>query len=157
MKNFILLSLSLMCVACSVQKQVTPTESTRVETHIETVIQKDTVYLELPVMVEKIQTLDTVSVLENKYAKSEALISGGILAHSLATKPVCEPVVVDKQIVYRDSLVFVDKVITNTVEVEKPISAGDLFFLKLGKWVFVLLIGYGFWRLFKFIYLPIKK
>lgn len=114
-------------------------------------------YLELPVIVEKVQTLDTLSVLENKYAKSEALISGGVLAHSLATKPVSEPVVVDKQIVYRDSLVFVDKVITNTVEIEKPISAGDLFFLKLGKWVFVLLIGYGFWRLFKSLYLPIKK
>ena len=157
MKNFFPISLTLLCVACCALKQVTPSEQSRVEVRTETVIQKDTVYLELPVIVEKVQTLDTLSVLENKYAKSEALISGGILAHSLATKPVCEPVVVDKQIVYRDSLVFVDKVITNTVEVEKPISAGDLFFLKLGKWVFVLLIGYGFWRLFKFLYLPIKK
>lgn len=157
MKNFFLISFTLLCVACCALKQVTPSEQSRVEVRTETVIQKDTVYLELPVIVEKVQTLDTCSVLENKYSKSEALISGGILAHSLATKPVCEPVVVDKQIVYRDSLMFVDKVITNTVEVEKPISAGDLFFLKLGKWMFVLLIGYGFWRLFKFIYLPIKK
>ena len=157
MKNFFLISMLLLCVACCALKQVTPSEHSRVEVHTETVIQKDTVYLELPVIVEKVQTLDTLSVLENKYAKSEALISGGVLAHSLATKPVSEPVVVDKQIVYRDSLVFVDKVITNTVEVEKPISAGDLFFLKLGKWVFVLLIGYGFWRMFKFLYLPIKK
>ena len=157
MKNFFLISLTLLCVACCALKQVTPTEQSRVEVRTETVIQKDTVYLELPVIVEKVQTLDTCSVLENKYAKSEALISGGVLAHSLATKPVSEPVVVDKQIVYRDSLVFVDKVITNTVEIEKPISAGDLFFLKLGKWVFGLLIGYGFWRLFKLLYLPIKK
>ena len=157
MKNFFLISLTLLCVACCTLKQVTPTEQSCVEVRTETVIQKDTVYLELPVIVEKVQTLDTCSVLENKYAKSEALISGGVLAHSLATKPVSEPVVVDKQIVYRDSLVFVDKVITNTVEIEKPISAGDLFFLKLGKWVFGLLIGYGFWRLFKLLYLPIKK
>ena len=157
MKNFFLISMLLLCVACCALKQVAPSEHSRVEVHTETVIQKDTVYLELPVIVEKVQTLDTCSVLENKYAKSEALISGGVLAHSLATKPISEPVVVDKQIVYRDSLVFVDKVIANTVEVEKPISAGDLFFLKLGKWVFVLLIGYGFWRLFKFLYLPIKK
>ena len=157
MKNFFLVPLVLLCVTCCSLMRVTPTEHSRVEVRTETVTQKDTVYLELPVIVEKVQTLDTLSVLENKYAKSEASISGGILAHSLATKPVSEPVVVDKQIVYRDSLVFVDKVITNTVEIEKPISAGDIFFLKLGKWVFALLLGYGLWRLFKFLYLPIKK
>lgn len=32
----------------------------------------DTAYVELPVIVEKVTTLDTVSVLENKYAKSAA-------------------------------------------------------------------------------------
>lgn len=157
MKNFFFSCFMLLCVACCAVKQVTPSEHSRVEVHTETIIQKDTVYLELPVIVEKVQTLDTLSVLENKYAKSEALISGGVLAHSLATKPVSEPVVVDKQTVYRDSLVFVDKVITNTVEVAKPISAGNYFFMQLGKWAFLVLIGYGFWRLFKFLYLPIKK
>ena len=41
-----------------------------------------------PVLVERVATLDTASVLENKYAKSEAVVSGGVLHHSLQTKPV---------------------------------------------------------------------
>ena len=157
MKNFILLSLSLMCVACSVQKQVTPTESTRVETHIETVIQQDTVYLELPAMVEKIQTLDTVSVLENKYAKSEASVSNGILAHSLATKPVSEPRIIDTKIVYRDSLVYVDKVITESVEVEKPMSSWDRMIHSLGYSYLGMLIALLGWGLFFLVKKPIRK
>ena len=84
------------------------------------------------------QTLDTVSVLENKYAKSAAKVSGGALVHSLQTKPVSEPVIVDKQIVYRDSLVFVDRVVE--VPVEKQLSKWQSFKIKLGGWAFVGLI-----------------
>ena len=67
-------------------------DSTRVE--VKTVMEKviGTAYVELPVIVEKVATLDTASVLENKYAKSEAIVSGEVLIHSLATKSVREPV-----------------------------------------------------------------
>ena len=47
-------------------------------------------------IVEKVVTLDTASVLENRYAVSEAVVSGGRLSHSLATKGVREPVKVEK-------------------------------------------------------------
>ena len=89
------------------------------EVRYETKTVHDTAFVELPVIVERVATLDTASVLENKYAKSAASVSGGVLTHSLETKPVREPVSVEKQIVYRDSLVFRDKVQTVTVEVEK--------------------------------------
>ena len=67
-------------------------DSTRVE--VKTVMEKviGTAYVELPVIVEKVATLDTASVLENNYAKSEAVVSGEVLIHSLATKSVREPV-----------------------------------------------------------------
>jgi hypothetical protein len=75
--------------------------------------------------VEKVATLDTASVLENKYAKSAASVSGGVLAHSLETKPVREPVKVEKQIVYRDSLVYRDRSSdSHQVEVEKKLLPG---------------------------------
>lgn len=77
MKNFTIILASLLCVACASARQVTPSENTRVEIRTETVFQKDTVYLELPVIVEKVQTLDTISVLENRYAKSEAIVTDG--------------------------------------------------------------------------------
>lgn len=145
LKNFFLLHLSLFCVACSVARQVTPEEHSHVEVRTETVIQKDTVYLELPVIVEKVQTLDTLSVLENKYAKSEACVSGGVLAHTLATKPVKEPIEVEIKTIRKDSLVFVDRVVTNTVEIEKPLRSGQRFLMNLG-WLAVALIIIGIAR-----------
>lgn len=102
---------------------------------------------------ESIHTLDTLSVLENKYAKSESSVSNGALSHSLAAKPVSEPVEIEEQIVYRDSLVYVDKIMTETVETKKSLSSGDRFFLALGKWPFAILMLYGSWRLFKLLYL----
>ena len=138
MKHFLLVLSLILCAACSVYKQVAPEEHSRVEVRTETVIEKDTVYVQLPAIVQERHTLDTISVLENKYAKSEASIQGGTLSHSLQTKPVSEPVIVDKQIVYRDSLVFVDRV--QTVEVEKSLTGWQSFKLKLGGWAFAGLI-----------------
>lgn len=149
MRNFTIFLASLLCVACASARQVTPSENTRVEIRAETIFQKDTVYFELPVIVEKVQTLDTMSVLENRYAKSEAIVTDGVLVHSLATKPVKEPVQVETKIVYRDSLVYVDKIVKETVEVVKPLSGPNKFFLEFGKWAFVILLGFGSWKLFK--------
>lgn len=84
----------------------------------------DTAYIELPVIVEKVATLDTASVLENKYSKSEASVSDGVLHHSLQTKPVREPVKVERVEVVRDSLVYRDRVQTVTVEVERSSPGG---------------------------------
>lgn len=153
MKNFTIFLISLQCVACASARQVTPSENTRVEMRTETVFQKDTVYLELPILVEKVQTLDTMSVLENRYAKSEAIVADGVLVHSLATKPVKEPIEVETKVVYRDSLVYVDKIVKETVEVAKPLSGPNRFFLAFGKWTFIILLGFGFWKLFKLTHL----
>lgn len=153
MKNFTIFLVSLLCVACASARQVTPLENTHVEVRTETVFQKDTVYLELPLLVEKVQTLDTMSVLENRYAKSEAIVADGVLVHSLATKPVKEPMEVETKVVYRDSLVYVDKIVKETVEVAKPLSGPNRFFLAFGKWAFVILLGIGFWKLFKLTHL----
>lgn len=143
MKNFTIILASLLCLACASARQVTPSENTRVE------VRTETVYLELPLLVEKVQTLDTMSVLENRYAKSEAIVTDGVLVHSLATKPVKEPVPVETKVVYRDSLVYVDKIVREPVEVAKPLSGPNRFFLEFGKWAFVILLGFGFWKLFK--------
>ena len=143
MKNFILVLFSLLCVACGSIKQVTPTERVVTETRIETVYQTDTVLLEIPKIVEKVVTKDTMSVLENDYAKSQAVISEGLLAHSLETKPVQKPVEVQTKIVYRDSVIVKDNVIVQTVEVEKELTGWQTFKMKTGGFalgVIVLLI-----------------
>ena len=140
MKNFILVLFSLLCVACGSVKQVTPTERVVTETRIETVYQTDTVLLEIPKIVEKVVTKDTVSVLENDYAKSQAVVSDGLLAHSLETKPVQKPVEVQAKIVYRDSVIVKDNVIVQTVEVEKELTGWQSFKMKMGGWFLGILI-----------------
>ena len=140
MKYYLPLLLLLTASACSTVRTLPVQDSTRVEVRYETKTVHDTAYVELPLIVEKVATLDTASVLENKYAKSAASVSGGVLTHSLETKPVREPVKVEKQIVYRDSLVFRDKVRTVTVEVEKKLTWWQSFKMKLGVVTLVLLV-----------------
>ena len=142
MKSSISLLLALGVVACGTVRPVTGVDSTKVEVHTETVIQHDTAYVELPVIVEKVATLDTTSTLENTYAKSEAVVTAGILRHSLETKPVSIPVKVETKTVYRDSLVFRDRVQTQTVEVEKKLNWWQNLKLKAGGLFLILtLIG----------------
>ena len=140
MKPSALLAIALILTACGTVRPTLSQDSTRVEvkTVVETV--HDTAYVQLPVIVERVATLDTASVLENKYAKSAAMVSDGVLTHSLETKPVKEPVSVEKQIVYRDSLVYRDRVVTETVEVEKKLSAWQSFKMKAGGFSIVLLL-----------------
>ena len=140
MKNFSLILLSAVCVACATARQAAPSEKIVVETRIETVYKTDTVYLEVPKIVEKIVTADTVSVLENDYAKSEASVSDGLLAHSLETKPVKQPVEVRTQVVYRDSVIVKDNVIVQTVEVEKELTGWQSFKMAMGGWMLGLII-----------------
>lgn len=140
MKNTSLILLSAVCVACATSRQAAPSEKILVETRIETVYETDTVYLEVPKIVEKIVTADTVSVLENEYAKSEASVSEGLLAHSLETKPVKQPVEVQTQVVYRDSVIVKDNVIVQTVEVEKELTGWQSFKMAIGGWMLGLII-----------------
>ena len=140
MKNTSLILLSAVCVACATSRQAAPSEKILVETRIETVYKTDTVYLEVPKIVEKIVTADTISVLENDYAKSEASVSEGLLAHSLETKPVKQPVEVKTQVVYRDSVIVKDNVIVQTVEVEKPLTGWQSFKMSMGGWMLGLII-----------------
>ena len=79
MKNFILVLFSALCVACATARQAAPPVKIITETRIETVFQTDTVFLEVPKIVEKIVTADTVSVLENDFARSAAEVSDGLL------------------------------------------------------------------------------
>lgn len=140
MKNTSLILLSAVCVACATSRQAAPSEKILVETRIETVYKTDTVYLEVPKIVEKIVTADTVSVLENEYAKSEASVSEGLLAHSLETKPVKQLVEVQTQVVYRDSVIVKDNVIVQTIEVEKELTGWQSFKMAMGGWMLGLII-----------------
>lgn len=82
----------------------------------------DTAKVEVPYEVEKIVTKDTVSHLENTYAKSDAVVSKGFLSHSLESKPQIIRVPVEVHVT--DTLWKESEVITEIkeVKVEKPLS-----------------------------------
>ena len=140
MKYFFPFLLLFLSVACGTIKQVTPREQTTVEIRTETVYVPDTVYIELPRIVEKVQTLDTTWVLENKYAVSEASVSGSVLKHSLEVKPINEPVAIKKEIVYRDSVVLQQVDVDHYIEIPAELTAWQSFKIKLGGYAFALII-----------------
>lgn len=128
--------------SCGAAKQAVPerSDSTRVEVRTITQTIHDTAYIELPVFVERNVTRDTTSTLENPYAKSEASITDGLLSHSLQTKPTKHPVQIEKEIVYRDSLIYRDRIITNTVEVPAELTPWQSFKMKTGGATLTILI-----------------
>ena len=132
MKASTLLLFTLLLTACGVARPVLESDNTKVEVKVVEKIVKDTAWFELPVIVEKLATLDTASVLENKYAKSEAVVSGGVLHHSLQTRPVREPVSVESKETVRDSIVYRDRIQTKTVEVEKKLTWWQSLKMKTG-------------------------
>ena len=152
MKASTLLLFTLLLTACGVARPVLESDNTKVEVKVVEKIVKDTAWFELPVIVEKVATLDTASVLENKYAKSEAVVSGGVLHHSLETKPVKEPIQVETKIVYRDSIVFRDRIQTQTVEVEKKLSGWQQAKLRVGGFCFFLVLIAGLYLIISFIH-----
>ena len=77
---------------------------------------------------------------KNRHVHRATLVSGGVLTHSLETKPSKAPVAVENQIVYRDSLIYRDRVVTETVEVEKKLSAWQSFKMKAGGFLIVILL-----------------
>ena len=133
MRNVLPLLLLLAASACSTVRQLpTVTDSTKVEVRVVEKIVRDTAWIELPASMEKVQTLDTISVLENKYAKSEASVHSGFLAHSLEVKPVREPVSVEAREIVRDSIIFRDRVQMQTIEVERKLTWWQSLKMKTG-------------------------
>ena len=72
MKASAILFMVLLLSACGVARPVLESDNTKVEVKTVEKVVRDTAYIQLPVIIERVATLDTSSVLENKYAKSEA-------------------------------------------------------------------------------------
>ena len=151
MKASTLLFFTLCLTACGVARPVLESDNTKVEVKVVEKIVKDTAWFELPVIVEKVASLDTASVLENKYAKSEAVVTGGVLHHSLQTKPVREPVSVESKEIVRDSIVYRNRIQTRTVEVEKKLTWWQQAKMKVGGICFILIILIGLYFIYSFI------
>ena len=137
-----MLAAALLLAACS--PKVYPVEricdSVRVEYRERLVL--DTVTVSVPEVSERTVTRDTVSALENEWARSEAAIDAdGLLHHSLMTKP--RDLKIPVSVPVRDT-VYEEKrsgILIETRYVEMPPTAMDTFLRKSGiaLWVIVAL------------------
>lgn len=143
----IIIVIGLFVVSCS------PKIVERVKTEIveKEVLRDTTIFVPFEKVVQKNVTLDTLSILDSKLAHSEALISKGVLTHTLEQKAVEIPV----KIVYKDKI----KTITDSVRVEVPVKGDTIIKEVVPKWAWYLLslfvIGLVF--LIVKIYLKVKQ
>lgn len=128
-----------MVVGCS------PKIVERVETKIEyrDRVVHDTATFEVPVEVEKIVTRDTVSRLENNWAKSDAIVSDGFLHHSLESKP--KVVKIPVEVTVRDTVWKEATAKIEYVKVPAELSWWQTFKIRMFWWLFSICIGLLFW------------
>ena len=111
----------------------------------------DTATVEIPVIIEKNITRDTVSHLENTYAKSDAMVSQGLLFHSLESKPQIIKVPVTVHVT--DTLYKEAQIEEKIVEVEKPLSWWQKFRMEAFWWLsgaVLLLLAWTFRKFLRF-------
>lgn len=136
----------LAVVGCCPTRHLTSStqDSVRVETVVRTEYIPDTVFVEVPIESERQTVRDTTSHLETSYAVSDARITpDGALFHSLANKPQKKPVPTEKEVIYRDSIVYRDRVNTEIVEVERELTWWQQTKMK-GFWVLIVVVVFVF-------------
>lgn len=138
------------CGAVKNQPTVILSDSTRVE-YRDRII-RDTVEFEIPKIIEKRVTEDTLSVIENEYARTQAIVYDGKLYHDLQTKPaiIKVPVVMevhDTLIVQKQS-----ETLTEYVEVEKKLSFFQRLFIWSGKLTLAIMLLAAIYFIAKAIY-----
>lgn len=139
---------ALLCWATSCSPKVIVQKE--VVTEYRDRIVHDTTTVEIPYEVENVVTRDTASHLENTYAKSDAVVSGGFLSHSLESRPQVIKVPVEVHVT--DTLYKEAEIRTEIKEVEKPLSWWQKFRLKAFWPLITVLILLLAWTFRKFIF-----
>lgn len=141
---YLLALCAIFLSSCAIQRPpvIQYRDSVRVEIRDHFV--HDTVGFEIPVEVEKVVTPDTSSHLENSLASSDAVVSGGLLHHTLRTKP--QTLQVPVAVPVRDSIVYRDREVVKevTVEVEKGLTFWQRF--RIGAFYWILAFALVGWR-----------
>lgn len=129
--------------SCRTVRTSAQKDSIRVEVRTETVILRDTTYIEIPAQCAERTTPTDSSHLENDYAESTARINhDGTLYHDLKTKPQEIPVVTEIPVQHTDSTYYeerTEKEIVTVRESNKFTLASTIIL-----WTIVAVaVGYG--------------
>ncbi len=140
-----------LAVAVCLLTSCSPKFVDRVETRVEyrDRVVKDTVVFEIGKEVEKVIAIDTASHLENTYAKSDAVVSQGLLMHSLESKP--QVIKVPYEVRITDTVYTEATTVTKTIEVEKELTWWQRFRLDAFWLLFAAVILLLLWTFRKMI------
>ena len=116
------------------------TDSTRVEIRERIVKVRDTVVVELPAERVEIITPDTTSTVQTSLATSTAIVSGGVLTHSIENNKTAIRKSTEVRVEVRDSIIYRDRQTTKVVEVERELTAWQRFRLD-GFWALLAVVG----------------
>lgn len=124
MKCVIVTFACILAGCCPCKHLATSTkDSISIETRIHKIYFKDTLRFQIPPYSKRQVVRDTSSHLETPLAVSDAWINNdGSLGHSLENKPQDIPVPFEKEVIYRDSIVYKDRTDTKIVEVERRLT-----------------------------------
>lgn len=131
---------TLSCATNRVLSSHIEQDSVSVEVRERIVYIRDTVEVAIPAISESVETRDTVSHLENPYAASRAVIAGGVLHHSLMTKPQIQRIPVRTPSLRRDSIVYRNFYRDITTEVGRELTWWQQTQIK-GFWAMILLFS----------------
>lgn len=150
----LLTAISVVTTACCPCRSLTAStaDSIRIETVVRTEFVKDTVYIDVPREMVREIVADS-SHLETDFARSDArILTDGRLFHSLENKAHKKPVEAQMRIEYRDSIVWKERAVRETIEVEKRLTIWQRLQMT-GFWVFVTailaVVAYKIWRVIK--------
>lgn len=134
----------IILASCAIQRPpvIQYRDSVRVEVRDRLI--HDTVAVPVPVEAEKVVTRDTSSHLENSLASSDAVVSGGLLHHSLQTKP--QTLHVPVAVPARDSIIYRDREVVKEVPVvvERQLTFWQRF--RIGAFYWILAFALVGWR-----------
>lgn len=142
-------SWSVFIIGCLLVLSLLPSCSRKVTREIRTEIQyRDrvvpiTATFNIPYFVERNVTKDTTSHLENPYAKSDAVVSGGLLFHSLESIPQTIETTVEVHVT--DTLWKESEIRTETVEVEREFTWWEKVRLRAFWWLVLAVIALLAW------------
>jgi len=121
MRRIAFITLMFLAASCGVcKKPQCPPQKDSVRIEYRDRIVHDTATVEVTREVEKIVTRDTVSHLENSWAKSDAMVSDGFLHHSLESRPRIIKVPVEVEV--HDTTYIEHSATIMEKEIEKPLS-----------------------------------
>lgn len=107
----------------------------------------DTVILEIPAQTAENTTRDTSSHLETDYAESDARINpDGTLHHTLRNKEQDKPVPVDVPVTQKDSIVYRDKYVYETVEVPRELTRWQKWQMRSFWILLAIMAAYLLWK-----------